>query len=142
MFLLLPRASHPGGTRGWSRISARRLPRSLLCRGGQGCKRRAVRPQYTLLILPAWTGLSQEAEMQPRAEELDTLREEASAALAAWAAQPGGWRLIGAVSGALGSELRPVVELDGERYLLRRQPPGLGEPAVLFRQSFMRHLRA
>jgi Ser/Thr protein kinase RdoA (MazF antagonist) len=80
--------------------------------------------------------------MRASAEELDALREEATAALAAWGAQPGAWRLIGAVSGSLGSELLPVVELEGERYLLRRQPPGLGEAAILFRHTFMRHLRA
>src|SRR5689334_13142529 len=80
--------------------------------------------------------------MHPSAEELDTLREVAAAALAAWEAQPGTWRLIGAVRGSLGQELRPVVEMEGERYLLRRQPPSLGEAAVLFRHALMRHLRA
>jgi Ser/Thr protein kinase RdoA (MazF antagonist) len=80
--------------------------------------------------------------MHASAEELDALRDEATAALAAWGAEPGGWRLVGAVSGGLGRELRPVVELDGQRYFLRRQPPNLSEDDAIFRQAFMRHLRA
>ena len=80
--------------------------------------------------------------MHPSAEERDALREEAAAVLTAWEVPSGAWRLVGAIGGSLGSELRPVVEVRGERELIRRQPPSLGEADILFRQAFMRHLRA
>lgn len=80
--------------------------------------------------------------MQPGPEELDAVRDEATSALDAWDVEPGAWRIVGAVRGSLGSELRPVVEIAGERYLLRRQPPNLTEDDVRFRHDFMRHLRA
>jgi Ser/Thr protein kinase RdoA (MazF antagonist) len=83
-----------------------------------------------------------ETIMHTGPEELDALRDEAVAALAAWGADPGGWRIVGAVPGSLGSELRPVIVIGDERYLLRRQPPDLDEDDARFRHSFMRHLRA
>lgn len=80
--------------------------------------------------------------MQTGPEELDALRDEALAALAAWDIDPGEWRIVGAVPGSLGSELRPVVVIGGERYLLRRQPPDLDQDDARFRHAFMLHLRA
>ncbi|HEY7832062.1 MAG TPA: phosphotransferase [Ktedonobacterales bacterium] len=80
--------------------------------------------------------------MRSSAEELDAVRDMAVAALAAWGAEPGEWRVVGVVPGSLGAELRPVVELDGARYLVRRQPAGLTASDTRARHAFMRHLRA
>lgn len=69
------------------------------------------------------------------------LHAEASSVLAMWGVSgEGRWRLIGALPGAQGGLLRPVVEIDGERWVLRRQAPELTEADVRFRHNFMRHL--
>ena len=86
--------------------------------------------------------IGDEQHLAPGPEELDAVRDEATAALAAWDLEPGHWRVAGVVHGGLGSELRPVVEIEGERYLLRREPPDLDEEDVRFRHALMRHLRA
>jgi Ser/Thr protein kinase RdoA (MazF antagonist) len=82
----------------------------------------------------------EEATVQQEPEELEAAREQATAALAAWDLAPEEWRVVGVVPGGLGSELRPVVEIGGERFLLRREPPDLGEGDVRFRHELMRHL--
>ncbi len=80
--------------------------------------------------------------MQPEPEELEVVREEATAAVAAWDLEGDEWRVVGMVPGGLGSELRPVIAIDAERYLVRRQPPDLREQDIQFRHDFMAHLRA
>lgn len=79
--------------------------------------------------------------MRSSAEELDAVRDMAMAALDAWGVDPGEWRVVGVVAGSLGTELRPVVEVEGMRYLVRRQPGGLAEADMRLRHAFMRHLR-
>ena len=78
--------------------------------------------------------------MRPAAEELDAMQVEARSALAAWRLAPGAWRIVGYARGMQGSALRPIVEIDGERWLLRRQPPDLTEDDMRFRQAFTRQL--
>ncbi|HEY7983944.1 MAG TPA: phosphotransferase [Ktedonobacterales bacterium] len=80
--------------------------------------------------------------MHAESRELEGARAEATAALAAWDLAPDAWQLVGALSGSLGSELRPVVALGGARYVLRRQPPDLHERDIQFRHDFMAHLGA
>ena len=80
--------------------------------------------------------------MRSSAEELDALRDIATAALTQWGVEPREWRVVGVVEGSLGTELRPVVELEGARYLVRRQPGGLSVEETRFRHAFMRHLGA
>src|SRR5690348_16417750 len=62
-----------------------------------------------------------EASMRTETADLESVRAEASAALAAWDLAPDAWRLVGTLHGNLGSTLRPVVEVEGQRYVLRRQ---------------------
>ncbi|HEV2236684.1 MAG TPA: phosphotransferase [Ktedonobacterales bacterium] len=80
--------------------------------------------------------------MHADSRELEGARAEATAALEAWDFAPDTWQLVGALSGSLGSELRPVIALDGARYVLRRQPPDLHERDIQFRHDFMAHLGA
>lgn len=75
------------------------------------------------------------------AQTLAALTAEARPALAAWRLQPGQWRIIDALAGAHGGLLRPVVEIEGQRWVLRRQAPDLTESDTRFRHTFMRHLR-
>lgn len=85
---------------------------------------------------------AKEGHVHPGPEELDAVRDEAVAALAAWDVDPGEWRVADIVPGSLGSGVRPVVEIAGARFLLRRQPPDLTEEDARFRHAYMRHLRA
>ncbi|MGO8946301.1 MAG: phosphotransferase enzyme family protein [Ktedonobacterales bacterium] len=62
--------------------------------------------------------------------------------LSLWGLAPGDWREVASVRSSLGSIARPVLELEGRRYILRRQPADLTEDDTRFRQAFMRHLRA
>lgn len=78
--------------------------------------------------------------MRPAAEELDAMQTEARSVLAAWRLAPGAWRIVGYARGMQGSALRPIVEIDSARWLLRRQPPDLTEDDIRFRQAFVRHL--
>lgn len=68
----------------------------------------------------------------------DTLRAEAEAVLGAWKLHAGGWRFAGSVAGMSGA--RPVVEIGGAQYVVRRQPAELTENDARFRHAFMRHL--
>ena len=68
------------------------------------------------------------------------LDADAQAALVAWGLQPAQWRVVGALAGAQGGLLRPVVEIEGTRWVLRRQAPDLPESDTRFRHTFMRHL--
>lgn len=72
--------------------------------------------------------------------DLSAVREEATRVLAAWGMTPTEIQAVGVVPGMAGTILRPVVELRGRRYLLRRQPPGLTAADLRFRHAFMDHL--
>lgn len=67
--------------------------------------------------------------------------EEVTSALAAWTLAPGQWLQVGEVPAAIGTEWRPLLEIDGDRYVLQRQPSDLTENDARFRHAFMRHLR-
>jgi Ser/Thr protein kinase RdoA (MazF antagonist) len=68
--------------------------------------------------------------------------EDIREVLSQWGLSPGAWHEIGTVLGSLGGVARPVIEVDGRRYLIRRQLGDLTEEDTRFRQAFMRHLRA
>ena len=72
--------------------------------------------------------------------DLGAVRDEAVRVLAAWGMTPTEIQVVGAVPGMAGTILRPVVDLRGGRYLLRRQPPGLTAADLRFRHAFMDHL--
>jgi Ser/Thr protein kinase RdoA (MazF antagonist) len=76
---------------------------------------------------------------QGKPEELPV---ETAEILALWGLKPGMWREVGQVASGLGAVSRPIVELDGYRYVIRRQPVDLTEEDTRFRHAFMRHLRA
>lgn len=78
--------------------------------------------------------------MRTNGDNLEAVRAEATAALAAWDLAPEGWRLVGTLAGSLGAVLRPVIEIDGQRFVLRRQPSDLGERDIQFRHEFLAHL--
>lgn len=78
--------------------------------------------------------------LSPDPNALDLLADETRAALTAWGLSAGQWRLVGAVAGARGGLLRPVIEIEGARWVLRRQAPELTESDTRFRHSYMRHL--
>jgi Ser/Thr protein kinase RdoA (MazF antagonist) len=78
--------------------------------------------------------------MRTDGEDLEAVRAEATAALAAWDLAPDDWTLVGTLQGSLGSVLRPVIEIHGQRYVLRRQPSDLRERDIQFRHEFGAHL--
>jgi Ser/Thr protein kinase RdoA (MazF antagonist) len=88
------------------------------------------------------TAKMREARVYSGPEELDAVRHQAELALAAWALEPDDWEVVGAVPGSLGAELRPVIQIGPDRYVVRRQPPDLLEADVHLRHDFMVHLTA
>jgi len=79
--------------------------------------------------------------IQIQDDDLNAARAEADAVLAAWGLSTAEAQVVGAVPGMAGSILRPVVEVDGRRYLVRWQSPELSEADLRFRHAFMAHLR-
>ncbi|HEX5158035.1 MAG TPA: phosphotransferase [Ktedonobacterales bacterium] len=73
--------------------------------------------------------------------DLSEAREEAQTVLAAWELSANDVGVVGAVPGMGGTILRPVVEVNGRRYLVRWQSPELTEADLRFRHAFMAHLR-
>jgi Ser/Thr protein kinase RdoA (MazF antagonist) len=67
---------------------------------------------------------------------------EIRVALASWKLKDGAWRVVGTVPGSRGAIVRPVVEIGGARYVLRRQAPDLTLADARFRHAFMAHLMA
>ncbi len=76
----------------------------------------------------------------PGPDEATALLEEARDALTAWNLPPDQWRMIGALPGARGGLLYPVIETSSSVWLLRRQAPDLTLDDTRFRQAFMTHL--
>lgn len=68
------------------------------------------------------------------------LDDNATEVMSYWDLKPEAWRIVGFVTSGLEGISRPIVEIAGQRYLLRRQPPELTENDALFRHAFMRHL--
>ncbi len=69
------------------------------------------------------------------------LEDQAIEVLSYWGLKPGNWRTVGLVTSGLEGISRPIIEIAGERYVLRRQPPDLTENDTFFRHTFMRYLR-
>lgn len=78
--------------------------------------------------------------LTPQSDALASLQSEAREALTAWGLQPEQWRIVGAIAGAQGGLLRSVIEVEGARWVLRKQAPELTESDTRFRHAFMRHL--
>ncbi|HEX6541363.1 MAG TPA: phosphotransferase [Ktedonobacterales bacterium] len=72
--------------------------------------------------------------------DMTAVRDEAVAVLANWGLAPADVQVVDAVPGMAGTILRPVVEVRGQRYMIRRQPPDLTEADLRFRHAFMDHL--
>ena len=75
-------------------------------------------------------------------DDVVLLDEQTSEVLSYWDLRPGTWQVAGVVKTSLEGVARPIIEIGGERYLLRRQPDDLTERDTIFRQGFMRHLAA
>ena len=75
-------------------------------------------------------------------DEVVMLDEQTSETLAYWDLKPGMWSVAGIVTTSLEGVARSIVEIAGEKYLLRRQPDDLTERDAIFRHTFMRHLAA
>ncbi|HEX9067799.1 MAG TPA: phosphotransferase [Ktedonobacterales bacterium] len=73
--------------------------------------------------------------------ELDGALAEARDVMRAWDVANTDWSLAGALPGASGTVMRPVITLGGEQYVLRRLPDDLRDEAARFRHDFARHLR-
>jgi Ser/Thr protein kinase RdoA (MazF antagonist) len=71
----------------------------------------------------------------------ETRSVETAEILELWGLKPGMWREVGRVASSLGAVYRPIVEMNGHRYIIRRQPDDLTEEDARFRHAFMRHLR-
>jgi Ser/Thr protein kinase RdoA (MazF antagonist) len=72
--------------------------------------------------------------------DVNAARDEALPILATWGLSPADVRVIATIPGMAGTILRPVIETRGQRYVLRRQPPGLTAADLRFRHAFMAHL--
>ena len=75
-------------------------------------------------------------------DDVVMLDEQTSEVLSYWGLKPGTWSLTGIVRTSLEGVARPIVEVAGQRYLLRRQPDDLTERDTIFRHAFTRHLVA
>lgn len=73
--------------------------------------------------------------------DLNAVRSEALTVLADWGLTPAEIQVVGALPGMAGTILRPVVDVRGQRYIVRRQPPDVTENDLRFRHAFMAHLR-
>jgi Ser/Thr protein kinase RdoA (MazF antagonist) len=75
-------------------------------------------------------------------DEVVMLKDNAVEVLSYWGLRPDDWRLVGLIKSGLEGHTRPILEIGGERYVLRRQPPDLSENDTRFRHGFTRHLGA
>ena len=75
-------------------------------------------------------------------DDVVMLDDQTAEVLSYWDLKPGMWRVAGIVTTSLEGLARPIVEIAGEQYLLRRQPDDLTERDTLFRHTFTRHLAA
>ncbi len=76
----------------------------------------------------------------PEPDEAAALLEEARDVLSAWRLAPDQWRMLGALPGARGGLLRPIIETSSGVWTLRRQAPDLTQDDTRFRHAFMAHL--
>jgi Ser/Thr protein kinase RdoA (MazF antagonist) len=78
--------------------------------------------------------------MVPQPEELNAFEDEVLVVLSAWKLKPGVYQIVSVVPAMQGATSRPVIEIGGARYVMRRQLPDLTENDTRFRHAFMRHL--
>jgi Ser/Thr protein kinase RdoA (MazF antagonist) len=76
----------------------------------------------------------------PEPSAAAALLAEAHEALSAWRIPPDQWRMAGALTGARGGLLRPVIETSAGVWVLRRQAPDISLDDTRFRHAFMSHL--
>lgn len=76
------------------------------------------------------------------ADQVVMLEDNAIEVMSYWGLNLGDWRVIGFITTGLEQVSRPIIEIGGQRYVLRRQPPDLTENDTLYRHTFMRHLAA
>ena len=76
------------------------------------------------------------------ADQVVMLEDNAIEVMSYWGFKAGDWRVIGFITTGLEHVSRPIMEIGGQRYVLRRQPPDLTENDTLYRHTFMRHLAA
>lgn len=73
-------------------------------------------------------------------EDANVARDEIIPIVAAWGLSAADVRVVATLPGMAGTMLHPVIETRGQRYVLRRQPPGLTAADLRFRHAFMAHL--
>ena len=73
-------------------------------------------------------------------EDANIARDEIIPIVAAWGLSAADVRVVATLPGMAGTMLHPVIETRGQRYVLRRQPPGLTAADLRFRHAFMAHL--
>jgi Ser/Thr protein kinase RdoA (MazF antagonist) len=96
---------------------------------------------YLQIAIVIVTALSEGGlEMVPQPEELNAFEDEVLVVMSAWKLKPGVYQIASLVPAAQGSGSRPVIDIGGMRYVMRRQPPDLTENDTRFRHAFMRHL--
>ncbi|HEX9036356.1 MAG TPA: phosphotransferase [Ktedonobacterales bacterium] len=74
---------------------------------------------------------------EPEREEQSQLVAETREAREGWGIAPKDWSLVGALPGARSGAVRPVVAIDANRWVLRRQAPHLNVDDTRFRHAFM-----
>lgn len=75
-------------------------------------------------------------------DQVVMLEDNAIEVMSYWGLKPSDWRVIGFITSGLERVSRPIIEIGGQRYVLRRQPSDLTENDTLYRHTFMRHLAA
>lgn len=78
--------------------------------------------------------------LTPEPVALAALTDEVRAVLPAWGRRSEQSRVVGVLPGAQGGLLRPVIEWEGRRWVVRRQAPELTVSDARFRHAYMRHL--
>jgi Ser/Thr protein kinase RdoA (MazF antagonist) len=73
-------------------------------------------------------------------EDANAARDEIIPIVAAWGMSAADVRVVATLPGMAGTMLHPVIETRGQRFVLRRQPPGLTAADLRFRHAFMAHL--
>lgn len=73
-------------------------------------------------------------------DNLVLLEDHATEVMSYWGVKAGEWRVVGFLMGGMGAVPRPIIEVTGERYVLRRQAPDLTENDTRYRHAFLRHL--
>ncbi|MGZ3666186.1 MAG: phosphotransferase enzyme family protein [Ktedonobacterales bacterium] len=76
------------------------------------------------------------------ADQVVMLEDNAIEVMSYWGLNPGNWRVIGFITTGLEQVSRPIIEIGGQQYVLRRQPQDLTENDTLYRHTFMRYLAA